>query len=120
MRTRPREVAILGAVAALSRHPAQIAVVRERLQHHRGDFSKRANRPRVASRLRESPRAAPRPLDCARPFERMVAGALFPAQMERYSRDVYFNRTDVLARAAQGRGERQVARRAAEKIRTDY
>src|ERR1700678_1936765 len=120
MRTRPREVAILRPVAEGSRHPTQITIVREWLQHYRCDFSKRANCPRIARRLRKSPSAPPRPFDRARPFERMLAGALLPAQMEQDSRDVYLDGTDVLARTAQGRGERQVARRAAEKIRTDY
>src|ERR1019366_4197703 len=91
MRTRPREVAILRPVAERSRHPAQITIVREWFQHHRGEFSKRSNRPR----------APPRPLYRTRPSDWMLARALFPAQMEQDSRDVDLDGTDILARAAQ-------------------
>src|SRR5271163_5352377 len=119
MRPRPRKVAILGPVAERSRHPAQITIVREGLQHHRGKSSQHPNRPRMAGGRRKPPRAAPRPLDRARPFERMLAGAFLPAEMEQDARDIYFDRTDVLARAAQRRGKRQVTRGAAEKIWTD-
>src|SRR3984957_3543868 len=120
MRARPREIAILRPVAERSRHPAHITVVRERFQEHRGNFSKRANRPRMARSLRKAPRSAPRLLDRPRPLQRMVAGALFPAEMEQDSRDVDLYRAGILARAAEGRSERQMARRAAKEIRTDY
>src|SRR5208283_4687184 len=101
MRTRPREVAILRPVAERSRHPAQITIVREWFQHHRGEFSKRSNRARMPRHLRKPPRAAPRPLYRTRPSKRMLAGALLPAQMEENSRDIDLHGTDVLARAAQ-------------------
>src|SRR5208282_1389741 len=119
MRTRPREIAILRPVAERSRHPAQITIVREWLQHHRGESSKRSNGPRMPRQLRKPPRAPPRPLDRTRPSDWMLAGALFPAQMEQDSRDVDLDGTDVLARAAQRRRERQVSRGAAEKIGAD-
>src|ERR1700720_389439 len=101
MRSRRREVAILRPVAERSRHPAQITVVRERLQYHRGKFSKRANGPRIARSLCKAPRTPTRPFDCAWPFERMLAGALFPAEMKEDSRDVDFYRADILACAAE-------------------
>src|ERR1019366_5536525 len=119
MRMRPREVAILRPVAERSRHPAQITIVREWFQHHRGEFSKRSNRPRMPRHLRKPPRAPPRPLYRARPSDWMLARALFPAQMEQDPRDIDLDGTDVLARAAQRRRERQVSRRAAEKIGAD-
>ena len=100
MRARPREVAILRPVAERPRHPAQITIVRERLQEHRGKFSERSNGPRVARSLRKAPRSAACALYRTRPLERMLAGALFPAEMKQDSRDVDLYRADVLARAA--------------------
>src|ERR1035437_6090756 len=48
-----------------------------------------------------------------------LAGAFFPAQMQQDSRDVDLDGTDVLARAAQRRRERQVSRGTTEKIGAD-
>src|SRR5579862_1536909 len=119
MRARPGEVAKLSPVTERSRHPAQIAVMREWFQNHCGEFSERSNRPRMARCSREPPRPGPRLLDLARPVERMLAGALFPSEMKQDSRDVDLDGTDVFARAAQRRGKRQVSGGAAEKIWTD-
>ena len=120
MRSWPRKVAILRPVAERSRHPAQITIVREWLQDYRGKFSEQANCPRVARGLCKAQRSTTRPLDRTRPLERILADAFFPAEMKQDSRDVDLYRADVLARAAERRGERQVACGAAEEIRTDY
>src|SRR5258708_16776856 len=116
MRVRSREVAVLGPVAERSRHPAQITVVCEWFQQHRGEFSKHSNRPRMSRCLCEPLCSSPRLLDLARPFERMLAGAFFPAQMEQDSWNIDFHLTNIFARAAQRRRKRQVSRGAAVKI----
>jgi hypothetical protein len=75
------KVTILGPVAERRRHSVEIAVARERFQEHGCEFSEESDSSRMLRHPGKPARAAARSLDRARPFQWMLADALFPTEM---------------------------------------
>src|SRR5260370_684400 len=101
----------------IAAHAFELA--REWLQDCGRKRSQHSNGSRMPRHPGKPAGARSRPLDRPWPLQRMLADAFFPAQMKQDTRDINFDRTDILARAAQRRGKRQVSSRAAKKIRAD-